>query len=42
MCIKGCLGFTSPYTDLEQCLDYRQPHYQERELEESDGERKVP
>ena len=42
MCVKGCLGFTGPYADLEQCPDCGQPRYQERELEESDGERKVP
>ena len=42
MCVKSCLGFTSPYANLEHCPNCREGCYDEKELEESDGERKVP
>ena len=42
MCIKSCVGFTSPFAALECCPECGEPRYNQQELEESDGERKVP
>ena len=42
MCVKSCLGFTSPFANLERCPDCGEAHYKEKDLVESDGKRKVP
>jgi len=42
MCIKTCVGFTGPLANLENCPKCGEPRYKEKDLEESDGERKVP
>ena len=42
MCIKSCVGFTGPYSNLERCPKCREVRYKEKDLEESNGERKVP
>ena len=42
MCVKTCIGFTGPYANLEQCPECGEPRYDQKELEESGGERKVP
>ena len=42
MCVKTCIGFTGPFANLEHCPKCGQPRYKEKDLEESDGERKVP
>ena len=42
MCIKSCVGFTGPFAALECCPECGEPRYDQQELEESDGERKVP
>ena len=42
MCIGSCIGFTGPFTNLDACPKCRQPRYNQKELEESGGERKVP
>lgn len=42
MCVKSCLGFTGPYANLEHCPNCGEGRYDEKELEESGGERKVP
>jgi hypothetical protein len=42
MCFKSCLGYTGPYMDLEQCPRCGEPRYNQKELNESNGERKVP
>ena len=42
MCIKSCVGFTGPYSNLERCPKCGQARYKEKDLEESNGERKVP
>jgi hypothetical protein len=42
MCIKTCIGFTGPYSDLERCPDCGEHRYDQKELRESEGLRKVP
>ena len=42
MCVNTCVGFTSPFANLNQCPKCGEPQYKEKDLEESDGERKVP
>ena len=42
MCVRSCVGFTGPYANLEHCPRCGELRYKERDLEESDGERKVP
>jgi hypothetical protein len=42
MCVRSCAGFTGPFTDLERCPYCGEPCYEQKDLEESDGERKVP
>ena len=42
MCVRSCIGFTGPYANLEQCPRCGELRYKEKDLEESDGERKVP
>lgn len=42
MCVKSCVGFTGPFANLENCPDCGEPRYKQKDLEESDGERKVP
>lgn len=42
MCIKSCVGFTGPYSDLERCPKCGESRYNEKDLAESEGERKVP
>ena len=42
MCIKSCVGFTGPYAHLERCPSCGASRYEEKDLEESNGERKVP
>ena len=38
MCVKSCIGFTGPYSQLEQCPNCGEPRY----TQESDSEWKVP
>ena len=42
MCEGSCVGFTGPFADLESCPECGKSRYDEKALEESDGERKVP
>jgi len=42
MCFNSCIGFTGPFAVLETCPECGQPRYDQQELDESDGERKVP
>ena len=42
MCVRSCVGFTGPFADLERCPECGEARYEEKELEESNGERKVP
>ena len=42
MCVQSCAAFTGPFADLEHCLDCGRSRYEEKDLEESNGERKVP
>ena len=42
MCVKSCAGFTGPFFDLEHCPKCGEPWYKEKDLEDSDGEQKVP
>ena len=42
MCVKSCLGFTGPFASLERCPKCGESRYREKDLVESDGERKVP
>ena len=42
MCVKSCIGFTGPYAALEQCPECGEPRYDQKSLNDSDGERKVP
>ena len=42
MCVGTCIGFTGPYVNLEQCPECGEPRYEQKKLEESSGERKVP
>ena len=42
MCIRSCLGFTRPYSDLDCCPECGEHRYDQKELRESEGLRKVP
>ena len=42
MCVNSCVGFTGPYSDLEHCPRCGESRYNEKDLRESDGLRKVP
>jgi hypothetical protein len=42
MCFRSCVGFTGPYADLEACPNCGEPRYNQKELERSRGDRKVP
>ena len=42
MCINSCLGFTGPYSDLDRCPKCGESRYNEKDLAESEGRRKVP
>ena len=42
MCVKSCVGFTGPYMDLDRCPCCGEHRYNEKDLEESNGLRKVP
>ena len=42
MCIKSCVVFTGPFLNLECCLSCGEPCYKQKELEGSNGLRKVP
>ena len=42
MCVNSCVGFTGPYSHLESCPRCGEPRYKQKDLEESDGLRKVP
>jgi hypothetical protein len=41
MCFNSCVGFTGPYANLEHCPNCGDHRYNQRELEKSDGLRKV-
>ena len=41
MCFSSCVGFTGPFTDLEECPRCHQPRYDQDELRKSDGKKKV-
>ena len=42
MCINTCVGFTGPYADVEECPNCGEPRFDQKELAESEGRRKVP
>ena len=42
MCIDSCAGFTGPFATLEECPKCHKPRYDPRELEKSNGKKKVP
>ena len=42
MCLNSCIAFTGPYENLDQCPSCGESRYKEKDLEESDGLRKVP
>ena len=42
MCVNSCIGFTGPYSDLDKCPECGESRYKEKDLRESQGERKVP
>lgn len=42
MCVNTCVGFTGPFADIEHCPECGESRYDEKELGESNGERKVP
>ena len=42
MCVNSCVGFTGPYTHLECCPSCGEHRYVQKDLEESEGFRKVP
>ena len=42
MCVNSCLGFTGPYSNLDCCPKCGESRYNEKELTESEGRRKVP
>ena len=42
MCEGSCVGFTGLFADLESCPECGKSCYDEKALEESNGERKVP
>ena len=41
MCVKSCIGFTGPFVLLEWCPECGECCYEEKDLEGSDGERKI-
>ena len=42
MCVDSCVDFTGPFADLERCPDCGKSRYEEKDLQESNGERLVP
>ena len=42
MCVRSCIGFTGPFAGLEHCPECGAAWYEDKELEESNGKRKVP
>lgn len=42
MCVETCVGFTGPYSDLDRCPECGEHRYDQKELRESEGLRKVP
>ena len=42
MCTGGCIGFTGPFSDLEECPDCGEPRYNQAKLNASEGLVKVP
>jgi hypothetical protein len=42
MCVDSCVGFTGPFTDLEECPRCHKPRYDQDELKNSGGKKKVP
>ena len=42
MCVRGCIGFTGPYSDLETCPECSEPRYDQKKLEATDGLAKEP
>ena len=42
MCLNLCIGFTGPYADLKTCPSCGESRYDLKELDTSDGLRKVP
>ena len=42
MCINSCIGFTRPYAHLEQCPKCGESRFNQKELYQSGGLRKVP
>ena len=42
MCVNSCLGFTGPYSNLDHCPKCGESWYNQQELVESEGRRKVP
>ena len=41
MCIDSCVRFTGPFAELEHCPDCGASHYDQDELDKSNGENKV-
>ena len=42
MCFNTCIGFTGPFAELVDCPYCHEPRYDQRELKDSGGNRKVP
>ena len=42
ICVNTYADFTSLFANIDQCPKCGEPSYKEKDLEESDGERKVP
>ena len=42
MCIGGCLGFTGPFSDLEECPNCGEPRYDQAKFIASEGLVKEP
>ena len=42
MCTQSCTAFTGLFANLEHCPDCGESRYEEKDLEDSNGERKVP
>ena len=44
MCVRGCIGFTGPFADLENCPNATcgEPRYDQAKLQTTDGLLKVP
>ena len=42
MCINSCVGFTGPFTNLEECPRCSQPCYDVKEFRKSGGRKKIP